>query len=159
MYPRSALLISNNNGRITGGLPRNYGFPKGSIIMWNQSTIPSGWAECNGENNTPDLRGRFPIGTGRSVGNYDKIPFFSMGITGGSETHTLIESELPNHTHTGTTDPAGWGRVDKCADGGAARFPQNGGSHSHSFTTTATGGGQAHNNMPPYYVLKFIIKL
>jgi microcystin-dependent protein len=32
------------------------------------------------------------------------------------------------------------------------------GSHTHTFTTASTGGGQAHNNMPPYYVLAYIMK-
>ena len=33
------------------------------------------------------------------------------------------------------------------------------GSHTHTFTTASTGGGQAHNNMPPYYVLAYIMKI
>lgn len=159
MYPTNSLLISNQIGDIRAGVPRNYGFPKGSIILWNQSTIPSGWAECDGEQGRPDFRGRFPIGVGSSVGNYSRIPFFSLGEKGGAETHTLTTDELPSHTHTGTTDPAGWGAVDKCGSWGAYEYTLNSGTHSHSFTTDATGGGQAHNNMPPYYVLKFIIKL
>ena len=33
--------------------------PKGSIIMWSGATAPDGWALCDGQNETPDLRGRF----------------------------------------------------------------------------------------------------
>jgi len=33
------------------------------------------------------------------------------------------------------------------------------GTHSHTFTSNSTGGGEAHNNMPPYYVLAYIMKL
>ena len=33
--------------------------PKGSIIMWSGATAPDGWALCDGQNGTPDLRGRF----------------------------------------------------------------------------------------------------
>jgi len=33
------------------------------------------------------------------------------------------------------------------------------GSHSHSITISSTGGGQAHENRPPYYALCFIMKL
>jgi microcystin-dependent protein len=162
MYPTNSLLLLNRNGGIIAGTTRNYGFPKGSIIMWNNDQIPSGWGECNGEFGTPDLRGRFPIGQGPSFDN--TRPYFELNSTGGLETHTLNMNEMPSHSHTGTTDPAGWGALDKCADDGAAKFPQNSGSHSHTFTTNATGGvaggaAAAHNNMPPYYVLKFIIKL
>jgi len=36
---------------------------------------------------------------------------------------------------------------------------QSNGDHSHSFTTLSTGGGQAHENRPPYYALAYIMKL
>lgn len=36
---------------------------KGIIVAWTGSNIPAGWALCNGQNGTPDLRGRFIIGT------------------------------------------------------------------------------------------------
>jgi len=41
-------------------------FPAGSIILWSGSiaSIPSGWALCDGQNSTPDLRGRFVMGAG-----------------------------------------------------------------------------------------------
>jgi microcystin-dependent protein len=166
MYPINSLLLSNQRGDIISGTSRNYGFPKGSIIMWNSNQIPAGWQECNGEFGTPDLRGRFPLGAGSSVDGTRSV--FLPNTTGGSETHSLTTNEMPSHSHTGTTDPAGWGAVDKCADNGAGKFPQSGGSHAHAFTTDPTGStlgssvgtpGVAHNNMPPYYVLKFIIKL
>ena len=50
----------------------NNALPSGSIIIWTGSTIPDGWAICNGENGTPDLRNRFLVG--------------ALGSTGGSKT-------------------------------------------------------------------------
>lgn len=57
--------------------------------MWSGATLPDGWAICNGQTitrsdtgasmATPDLRGRFVIGSGGS---------YSVGATGGSETVT-----------------------------------------------------------------------
>ena len=40
------------------------GLPKGAVIMWHGEVndIPDGWAICNGENGTPDLRNRFIVG-------------------------------------------------------------------------------------------------
>ena len=42
--------------------------PTGVIVMWSGavSTVPSGWALCNGQNGTPDLRDRFIVGAGSS---------------------------------------------------------------------------------------------
>ena len=44
-------------------------FPSGFIGMFSgtEEQIPDGWALCNGENGTPDLRGRFVIGAGGGV--------------------------------------------------------------------------------------------
>ncbi|MBI3796516.1 MAG: tail fiber protein [Deltaproteobacteria bacterium] len=38
--------------------------PRGTIVMWSGgiNTMPDGWALCDGQNNTPDLRGRFIMG-------------------------------------------------------------------------------------------------
>ena len=59
----------------------------GAITLWYSSvgSIPPGWALCDGNNGTPDLRDKFTIGAG--VG-------FAVGAEGGSATHT----------HDGTTD-------------------------------------------------------
>lgn len=80
--------------------------PLGGIIIWSgaSNAIPAGWAFCDGRtiNNqkTPDLRGRFVIQThsGREI-----------GTTGGAETITLTDSQLPAHNHSfgGTTNPSG----------------------------------------------------
>ena len=50
--------------------------PVGGIIMWSGSTVPVGWATCNGSNGTPDLRDKFIIG----VGTYHTLNSLS-GVT------------------------------------------------------------------------------
>jgi microcystin-dependent protein len=42
---------------------------------------------------------------------------------------------------------------------GDTRYIQAAGDHNHSFTTNSTGSGQAHNNLQPYVVLNYMIKV
>lgn len=112
------------------------------IIMFSGAVadIPSGWYLCNGSNSTPDLRGKFVLGAGGS---------YNPGDTGGAATHTLTVDEIPSHTHSisGSSD-------DDSGDTPKGTSP----TPSNTMTTAATGGGQAHNNMPPYHALAFIMK-
>lgn len=65
--------------------------PAGLICMWSGSSfnIPSGWALCNGNNNTPDLRDKFVLG----ASNY------TVGATGGEKEVTLTVAQIPSHSH------------------------------------------------------------
>lgn len=123
----------------------NTAMPSGGIIIWSGSiaSIPSGWYLCDGNNSTPDLRGRFILGAG---GSYTK------GSTGGEETHALSVGEMPSHTHS----------VQQSINSDGA----NPGEGSHTYRTytggglslSYAGGNQAHNNMPPYFALAYIMK-
>ena len=78
--------------------------------------------------------------------------------TGGETTHTLTKDEMPAHTHTQDQHRHALGRRNVyTASGSAVAVVTYGGgtaNDSYSGYTTATnqntGGGQAHNNMPPY---------
>ena len=109
-------------------------------------TIPDGWAICDGQNGTPDLRGRFIFGADDE---------HAANTTGGSETHTLTVEELPAHHHSvaGVTVTEN-GQGGSLFSGGEDEI-----SPSTSSDTTDTGEGQAVNIMPPYYVLVYIMKL
>ena len=69
--------------------------PRGCIIAFNSMEAPKGWLLCDGQNNTPDLRGRFILGAGKGSGLTDR----NLNEKGGTEKHTLSESEIPNHKH------------------------------------------------------------
>lgn len=126
---------------------------KGMIIMWcgNASDVPSGWAICNGQNGTPDLRNRLVVGVGSR----------SLGTTGGEETHTLTVSEMPSHQHI-----VPYGESTAAATFNWGSYGNNNlqGSNATDYDnmwpyTSPTGGSQAHNNMPPYMALYYIMKL
>lgn len=74
---------------------------------------------------------------------------YAAGATGGEATHTLTESEMPSHTHT----------VDSASGNPTAYIANQAGSIGGSGKNIIskpilpTGGGQAHNNMPPYYAV------
>jgi len=95
----------------------------------------------------PDLRGKFPGGAGGTA-------MATLGDSGGAETHTLVESEIPAHTHT---------QIQSLSTGGSAfRATNNDGSNptaTNQNTVTSTGGDGAHENMPPWVALAYIIKL
>ena len=118
--------------------------PKGLIVIWygNQNNIPSGWALCDGNNDTPDLRGRFILGYSSS---------HEVGSVGGEENHQLTIQEMPSHNHTF--------RYGSPSQGSAAFTSYAQSSSPRSYNVTSTGGNQAHNNMPPYYTLCYIMKL
>jgi microcystin-dependent protein len=148
------------------------------IISWNFP--PKGWAFCNGQflpinqNQAlfsllgttyggngqttfalPDLRGRTPIHIGQG---------FVQGERGGETSHTLIMSEMPQHTHfagcnDGTadqTDPAG----NVWSNGGDNVYSTSAPNASmNASQVSLVGGSQPHENMSPYLVLNFIIAL
>ena len=126
-------------------------FVTGMIILWSGAAdaIPSGFVLCDGNNNTPNLSGRFVVGYDASNGDYD------VNDTGGAENVTLSIAQMPNHKHDTTVDnsdlfPATGQKT--IGFGGAGGYPAT------TFTMSTTGGGGAHENRPPYYALCYIMK-
>lgn len=118
--------------------------PSGGIIMWSGSTVPDGWALCNGENGTPDLRGRFVLGVSDT---------HAMGETGGSENVTLTVEQMPKHTHDFQEN---FGYVNS---GGYTGIYFQKINTNYFIESKMAGGDQPHPNMPPYYTLAYIMKL
>jgi microcystin-dependent protein len=139
----------NGNCEVTGSVSTlNFNLlPKGVIIMWTKSTIPDGWALCDGNNGTPNLTNRFVISTGSE---------YVLGNTGGSETVTIDNSQMPSHAHNGHSHD--------CVSIILAEQKQDHFAYcKQSYDTTITGGKSdgttaPHNNMPPYYKLFYIMK-
>ena len=116
-------------------------------MLWYGSvaSIPSGWVLCDGNNSTPDLRNRFVVGAGTG-GNY------SPGDTGGANSVTLTVAQIPAHTHT-------YERTDVGINVNDRPWPaSNNDCDMTTQNTSQTGGGQSHENRPPYYALCYIMK-
>ncbi|GAM11327.1 hypothetical protein OR1_03640 [Geobacter sp. OR-1] len=134
------------------------GIPKGGIIMWSGTTVPEGWALCDGTNGTPNLLDKFIVGAGSG---------YTLGATGGESTHILTVAEMPRHNHTDAghlhVQPGGWSPLYIQPGGG--NYSRSSGSGYASVDAygyaniSYTGSNAAHENRPPYYALAFIMKL
>lgn len=86
---------------------------------------------------------------------------YSAGKTGGEATHTLTIKEMPNHNHAKITGLSGSQVLHFVSGSGNTRQQAavitNTGNTNAAYdgeaSTSYTGGGQAHNNMPPYLVV------
>lgn len=151
---------------------------------------PTGWAFCDGQllplsQNTalfsllgttyggdgkstfalPDLQGNAPLFWGQSQGG----SLYDLGQTGGSETVTLLQSEIPLHTHQLRADTAD--NADTNVASPSASYAQSTGGTLYQdnpanpdtflnpLATQLVGASFPHNNMMPYLTLNFCIAL
>lgn len=112
---------------------RDAAYPVGSIYMSVNSSDPSTLFGGTWER----IQDTFLLAAGTT---------YAAGATGGEATHTLTVQEMPSHTHN----------VDSNSGNPIAYIPNQAGSiggsgkNIISMPILPTGGGQAHNNMPPY---------
>jgi len=151
--------------------PRGWANCDGQLLLIAQNTaLFSLLGTYYGGNGTvtfglPDLRGRFPMHAGNGPGLSDR----DQGDTGGNETVALNANQLASHSHAGAlhssttegdrSDPAGAfpARAEE-------PFQPYGGTSGGTMSSDAvsignTGGNLAHNNMPPFQVLRFVVAL
>lgn len=115
--------------------------------------------------NLPDKREKFSLGKG------DKEPYNQLGNTGGEEQHTLTLSEIPSHGHSSAVvnpNSAGFTAEDvgytyTTSNNGVViplsnTISRNTKGFISSTMENPQGGGEPHNNMPPYIVVNYIIK-
>ena len=151
--------------------------PKKSIIAYHGNTAPEGWAICDGQNGTPDLRGRFILASGKGKHLTNR----SLNQKSGEENVTLTAAQMPHHNHqtliyhiwdsnmSNTSSMSGghgkgfggWtGDYNSQVQNPSARWGgRDDKTHGFRSRTTHAGSNHAHNNMPPYYVLTYIMKL
>jgi hypothetical protein len=142
-------LVLANNTSCTQSSP----IPSGIITMWSGATtsVPGGWVLCDGNNGTPNLKDRFIVGAGNA---------YQVGNMGGADSVTLSLAQIPSHNHSNNNFTQ---LLDNRSDGlyTTDGFDTTRGEPDilHSGTIQPAGGGQAHENRPPYYALAYIMKL
>jgi len=162
----------------------------GEIRIGGWNFAPVGWAFCNGQliaisqntalfsllgtnyggNGTstfalPNLQGCAALNTGAGAGLTPR----SVGETGGEPTVTLLQTQMPVHTHsvqaksTGgdLNNPAAANVVWAGAHTGKTPIKMYNdtadGNTMNPGLFTSAGGSQPHNNLPPYLCLNFVI--
>lgn len=159
--------------------------PAGVVVAFAGNTPPMGWLLCKGQSvsrgsypnlfaaigttygsvdastfNVPDLSMRYPIG----VLNGD-VSLGTVGATGGERNHSLTVNELPSHTHKVRSSGAVWSggvgiyQTDASAGNKWDLPGKDTGGGKDYLIGGATGGNAAHNNLPPYVVMNYIIKV
>ena len=134
-------------------------YPVGAIYISTVATNPS---TLFGFGTWTQIKDRFLLSAGDT---------YEAGSTGGEAEHTLTTDEMPSHNHTVTAEEAGehthtigndqdvtYNASGKCrsvhkAATGASYYDGStgeSGAHTHTMTVKNTGGGDPHNNMPPY---------
>jgi microcystin-dependent protein len=149
------------------------------IVSFNFA--PRGWALCNGQTlsinqnqalfsllgttyggdgitnfKLPNLQASMPLHQGNG---------FNLGNAGGEAAHTLTVPEMPSHTHTAqgvstaATSPTATNNTwaTSTANPYNTQSPPN--TTLNPATVAMAGGGQPHDNMPPYLTLNFVIAL
>ena len=160
------------------------------IRIFTGNFAPKGWALCDGQlmpisqntalfsllgttyggNGTsnfalPNLQGCTPMQAGQGPG----LTLRDLGETGGEQTVTLLQTEMPAHSHgalgtsgTGAASPVGnaWASGAKLGGGNiyTPSVPANN-VQMNPFALSIAGGDLPHNNMPPFLGLTFIIAL
>ena len=159
------------------------------IRIFTGGFAPKGWALCDGQlmpisqntalfsllgttyggNGTsnfalPNLQGCAPMQAGQGPG----LSLRDLGETGGEQTVTLLQTEMPAHSHgalaesdTTQATPVGnaWGTGQKGFGNLYAASNAQTNVQMNPFATSIAGGNLPHNNMAPFLGLTFIIAL
>lgn len=135
--------------------------PIGAIMIWPFAVAPAHWLLCDGAGistdyvtlratgmvNTPNLKGRIPLGVGTLSGDV-----YALLGTGGESKHHLtiaelpaLQFELPGYIHDIGPNPGPYGLA-------------NGGGSGPNVQTNSLGGDTPHENRQPFLVVNFIIR-
>ncbi|MBK9375497.1 MAG: phage tail protein [Holophagales bacterium] len=149
--------------------PRGWAWCDGQILPLSQNTALFSLLGTtyggNGKSNfaLPDLQGRAPMHPGQGPG----LSLHDLGETGGSETVTLLESEIPAHAHSlrAATDiadlqtPSAARVLARSQNANAYRNTSQNLTPLAPEALTPAGGDQPHNNLQPYLTFYFNIAL
>jgi microcystin-dependent protein len=149
--------------------PKGWAFCDGQLLPLSQNTALFSLLGTtyggNGKSNfaLPDLQGRAPMHPGQGPG----LSLHDLGETGGAETVTLLESEIPLHPHAMMAQNV---PANVAAPSSAVTLARSSGGFAYQSTNPIpvaasdqmvgpAGGDAPHNNMQPYLTLYFCIAL
>jgi len=152
--------------------PRGWAFCDGQLLPLSQNTALFSLLGTtyggNGKSNfaLPDLQGSVPMHPGQGPG----LSLHDLGELGGSETVTLLQSEMPAHAHAvgraisengdSITPVASVWAQSAAGRGTAALYHEPGATGTvNPNSLLVTGSSFPHNNMQPYLTLSFCIAL
>lgn len=147
----------------------------GEIAMYGSTTLPAGWLECVGTAisrstysdlfdvigetfgagdgsttfNIPDFRAAFPQGRDPIVAPGSES---AIGGTGGEASHILTTAEIPAHQHAQRVQPTTGASTNRLIAQSAS-----GATQDSALPTGSTGGGEAHENRPPFQTVVMMI--
>jgi len=148
--------------------PKGWAFCDGQILPLSQNTALFSLLGTtyggDGKSNfaLPNMQGNAPMHPGQGPG----LSLHDLGETGGSETVSLLESEIPSHSHglmasnQPGEDPQAVAEAFARSVGANLYQASNANvGPMYDGTIAPAGGDQPHNNMQPYLTLNFCIAL
>lgn len=133
--------------------------------QFNNGKAPNGTTYMTEEGyfRLPDLRSKFIVGKNDEDADYNAI-----GAVGGEKDHVLTIDEIPSHSHNfndyyyreqDASTSTNYIPVDKGVGSNGGTDEDNTKMYFQQHATDTTGGGLAHENRPPFYVLTYIIRI
>lgn len=149
--------------------PRGWAWCDGQLLPLSQNTALFSLLGTtyggNGKSNfaLPDLQGRVPMHPGQGPG----LSLHDLGEASGTETVSLLESEIPAHTHTLRAHDLDLGELNAPASNRSLAKSANATAYTaaanlvtmYDGSLAPAGGDQPHNNMMPYLTFYFCIAL
>lgn len=147
--------------------PRGWSWCDGQLLPLSQNTALFSLLGTtyggNGKSNfaLPDLQGSAPMHPGQGPG----LSLHDLGETGGSETVTLLESEIPAHSHNLRAHALDLAELNAPASNRVLAASTNSTAYTAAANLVAlapealppAGGDQPHNNLQPYLTFYFCI--